>query len=167
MIESYLEWTPKIHPSVYVHPTACIIGNVIIEANCSVWPYAVIRGDIGSIRIQEGTNIQDHALIHISNGTSVNIGKYVTIGHHAIIHGAHVDDEVLIGMGSVLLDDSHILKHSIVGASALVTAKKTFLEGSLILGSPAKRVKEVTQQEIVGIKENAEHYIQLKENMKR
>lgn len=162
MIETFLEWTPKIHPSAYVHPTACIIGDVIIDADCSIWPYAVIRGDLGQIHIQEGTSIQEHVLIHSDKDSKVTIGKHVTVGHRAILHGTHVDDEVLIGMGSILLDYSHIKKHSIVGAGALVTSNKTFLSRSLILGSPAKVVKEVSEQDIISIKENAEHYIQLK-----
>lgn len=163
MIETFLEWTPRIHPSAYVHPTACIIGNVIIEADCSIWPYAVIRGDMGLIHIQEGTNIQEHVLIHCDKGSSVSLGKYVTVGHQAILHGTHIEDEVLVGMGSIVLDYSHIKKHSIVGAAALVTSNKTFPEKSLILGSPAKVVKEVSEPEVKKIRENAEHYVQLKD----
>jgi carbonic anhydrase/acetyltransferase-like protein (isoleucine patch superfamily) len=163
MIESFLEMTPRINPSAYVHPTAIIVGDVVIEANCSVWPYAVLRGDIGSIYIDEGTNIQEHVLIHTSTDSNVRVGKHVTVGHQAIIHGACVDDDALIGMGSILLDHSHILKHSIVGAGALVTSKKTFPIASLILGSPAKRVKEVSAAEIKEIRVNADHYIELKE----
>lgn len=163
MIETFLNWTPKIHPTAYVHPTACIIGDVIIEADCSIWPYAVIRGDMGHIHIQEGTNIQEHVLIHSDKDATVSIGKLVTVGHRAIIHGSHIEDEVLIGMGSILLDDSHIRKHSIVGANALVTTNKTYQERTLLLGSPAKVVREVSEQEIVSIQQNAEHYIQLKE----
>lgn len=163
MVESFLQWTPKIHPSAYVHPTACIIGHVVIEANCSVWPYAVLRGDIGLIHIQEGTNIQDHALIHTSTDSTVIIGKNVTIGHQAMIHGAHIEDDVLIGMGSVLLDHSLICSHSIVGARSLVTSNKTFPKASLIIGSPAKVIRLVNEEEIHGIIENAEHYKRLKE----
>lgn len=160
--QSFFNHSPKIHSTAFVHPTAVIIGRVTIEADCSVWPYAVIRGDIEPIHIRRGTNIQDHVMIHTSTGAPVEIGEYVTIGHQAIIHGATIYENVLIGMGSLLLDYSVIHKHSIIGAKAMITSNKVVAERSLMLGSPAELVREVTQPEILQIKENADHYIQLK-----
>ena len=160
--QSFFNHSPKIHSTAFVHPTAVIIGRVIIEADCSVWPYAVIRGDIEPIHIKRGTNIQDHVVIHTSTDAPVEIGEYVTIGHQAIIHGATIHEKVLIGMGSLLLDHSVVHKHSIIGAKAMITSNKIIHERSLMLGSPATLVREVTQQEIFQIKENADHYIRLK-----
>lgn len=163
MIDSFENKTPSVHPSAYVHPTAVLVGDVSVGADCSVWAYAVLRGDIGSIVIEEGSNIQEHVLIHTSIDSNVHIGKYVTIGHQAIIHGATIEDEVLIGMASILLDHAHIKKHSVVGAGALITSNKTFDQASLLLGSPAKKIKQVSEKEISEIIINAKHYIELKE----
>ena len=161
-IQSFFNHSPNIHPTAFVHPTAVIIGRVTIEADCSIWPFAVIRGDIEPIHIRRGTNIQDHVVIHTSTGAPVEIGEYVTIGHQAIIHGATIHEKVLIGMGCLLLDHSIVHKHSIIGAKAMITSRKIIHERSMMLGSPATLVREVTQQEIFQIKENADHYIRLR-----
>ncbi len=161
-IQSFFNHIPNVHPTAFVHPTAVIIGQVTIESDCSVWPYAVIRGDIEPIHIKRGTNIQDHAMIHTSTGAPVVIGEYVTVGHQAIIHGATINEKVLIGMGSLLLDHCVIHKHSIIGAKALITSHKVVKANSLMLGSPAQFVRDISQAEMFSIKENADHYIRLK-----
>ena len=162
MIQSFKGKTPQIDASVYVHETAIIIGDVIIKKDCSIWPYVVIRGDTEPIVIDEGTSIQEHVTIHAYKGYPVHIGKHVTVGHHALVHGATIEDEVLIGMDSVLLDGCLIKKHSLVGAKALVTSRSVFDERSLILGSPAKVVKRLDDQQVESILESAQEYIDLK-----
>ena len=133
---------PKIDPSCYVHPSAVIIGNVTIEKNCSIWPNAVIRGDENSILIKEGTNIQDCSVIHADKDHPVIIGKDVTVGHGAIVHGAIVEDKCLIGMHATVLSGSKIGRGSIVGAGALVTENKEIPESSLVVGIPGKIIKK-------------------------
>lgn len=166
LIETFNKKTPSIDSTAYVHSTAVIIGDVTIKANCSVWPFAVIRGDVEPIFIDEGTNIQDHAMIHASSGYPVTVGKHVTIGHHAIIHGATIHDEVLVGMDSVVLDGSIIEKHCLIGAKALVTSHSKIKERSLVLGSPAKVICDLSLTQVKSILDNADEYIQLKEKAK-
>src|SRR5690554_3384751 len=164
-IETFDHKTPVIDPSAYIHPTAVIIGDVIIKADCSIWPYAVLRGDVAQIVVDEKSNIQDHAMVHCTTGNPVYIGKSVTIGHSAIIHGAVIEDEVIIGMDSVVLDSARVKKHSLVGAKSLVTSKTIIPERSLVLGSPAKVICDLSQTQIKSILDNAEEYLFLKNKM--
>lgn len=164
-IEAFNNKSPKIDATVFVHPTAVIIGDVTIGAHSSIWPYAVLRGDVEPIVVGENTNIQDHVLIHSTTGNPVFIGKYVTIGHQAIIHGAIIEDEVLIGMDSLILDGARIKTHSLVGAKALVTTNSIVPEKSLVLGAPAKVICDLNQTQIKGILDNAHEYIELKNKM--
>jgi carbonic anhydrase/acetyltransferase-like protein (isoleucine patch superfamily) len=146
-----------IHSSVKILPGAKVIGDVKIAQNSSIWFNAVVRGDIGSIIIGSSSNVQDNCVIH----SPAEIGDYVSIGHAAVVHGCHIHDNCLIGMNSTILDGAKIGKNSIVGAGAVVTEGKEFPDGSLILGVPAKAVRELTPEEIKAIKDNALSYVEL------
>lgn len=138
-----------------------IRGNVTFGNDCSVWHNAVIRADSGSITIGNRTNIQDLVMIHTGEGGyDVNIGDDVTIGHSAIIHGCTIKDGSLIGMGAIIMNGASIGKHCIVGAGSLITQHKQFPDNTLIMGSPAKAVRSLTEEEIQGNLRNAELYVQ-------
>lgn len=160
-IMKYKEYSPKIEEDVFIAPNAYVIGDVELENKVGIWFGVTIRGDSGNIKIGEGTNIQDNSVIHCSDYIPTIIGKNVTVGHACVIHSANIQDNCLIGMGATVLDDAIISKNSIVGANALVTKGKVFEEGMLILGSPAKAVRKLTEEEILGITKNAEHYQEL------
>lgn len=156
---------PKVHASAYIAEGARVMGNVELGENVSVWYNAVIRGDLKNpIKIGKNSNVQDNAVIHLSEKSIVEIGENVTIGHAAIIHGAKIEDNVLIGMGAIVLDGAHIKSNSIIGAGALVTGGKIVEEGSMMLGSPAKFVRECSEDEIRSITDNALEYV---ENIKK
>ena len=144
-----------------IYEGAKVIGDVDLKDNVSIWYNAVVRGDIEPISIDENSNVQDNCVIHVSKDYPVKIGKHVSIGHNATVHGCTIDDNVLIGMGSVIVNGAHITKNCLVGAGALVTEHKTFPEGSLIIGSPAKAVRQLTKEEIEGITNNADEYVKL------
>lgn len=145
---------------VYVGENVVIKDKVSFQDNCSIWHNAVIRGDSDTITIGSRTNIQDLVMVHTGfNNQPVHIGDNVTIGHSAIVHGCTIEDNCLIGMGSIIMNNAHISKNSIVGAGALVTEGKEFEEGSLILGSPAKCIRKLTQEEIQSIQTNADLYV--------
>ncbi|AIS32665.1 MULTISPECIES: gamma carbonic anhydrase family protein [Methanobacterium] len=150
-----------IHPSVQIFPGVHTIGNVIIGANSSVWYNAVIRGDMESITIGNNSNVQDNSVLHSSKGYPLKIGDYVSVGHAAVIHGCTVDDNCIIGMNATLLNGSHIQKNSIVAAGSVVTGGKVFPENSLIMGVPARVVRELSEEEVQGIKDNALRYFNL------
>lgn len=152
----------KKKDSVWIAQTADVVGNVTIGEESSIWYRAVVRGDIAPIEIGEGTNVQDGAVLHGSLGTPVTVGNCVTIGHNAIVHGCTVGNNVLIGMGAIVLDNAVIGDNCIVGAGSLVTKGKEFPAGSLILGSPAKAVRQLTQEEIKKTADNAMEYMVLK-----
>lgn len=144
-----------------IYEGAKIVGDVSLGDNVGIWYNAVVRGDEAPISIGERSNVQDNCVVHVSEGKPVKIGKNVSIGHGAIIHGCTIDDNVIIGMGAIVLNGAHIKSNSLVGAGALVTENKEFPEGSLIIGSPAKAVRELSEEEIEGISENAEEYVKL------
>ncbi|WJI09917.1 gamma carbonic anhydrase family protein [Methanobacterium sp. CWC-01] len=146
-----------IHRTVKLFSGAKIVGEVKIGQNSSVWYNAVIRGDMGSITIGESSNIQDNSVVH----SPAKIGDFVTVGHSAVVHACTVEENCIIGINSTILDGAVIRKNSIVGASALVTAGKEFPEGSLILGVPARAVRQLGQEEISRIKDNALRYVEL------
>jgi len=133
---------PEIHKSSFVAKTAVIIGNVTIGKNCGVFPYAVIRGDENSIKIDDGSNVQDCCIIHCDKEHSVKIGKNVSLGHAAVIHGAIIGDDCLIGINATILNGVKIERGSIVGANALVTTDMKVPENSLVLGVPGRVVKQ-------------------------
>jgi carbonic anhydrase/acetyltransferase-like protein (isoleucine patch superfamily) len=146
--------------NVFIAEGAVIIGDVSIEKDSSVWFNAVIRGDVHYIKIGERTNIQDGSVLHVTNGKYfLEIGNDVTIGHNAVVHGCIVKSNVLVGMGSVILDRAVVNSNSIVGAGALVKEGFTVPEGVLVAGVPAKIIRDVTDEEIMKIKESAMGYV--------
>ena len=147
--------------SIVICPNARVLGNVEFGSDVSIWFNAVVRGDIESITIGNNSNVQDNCVIHCSNDFPVVIKDNVSIGHGAIIHGCTLEDNVLIGMNATVLNGAHISKNSIVGAGAVVSEGKEFPEGSLILGVPAKVVKQLSQEQIKHIQENADNYHEL------
>jgi carbonic anhydrase/acetyltransferase-like protein (isoleucine patch superfamily) len=170
-LSKYLDTFPAVGANVFVHPSAQVIGDVIVGDDCSIWPNAVIRGDVNSIRIGNGTNIQDLAMCHVTHksahlpdGYTLTIGDHVTIGHSAILHGCSIGNDVLIGMGSIILDDVVIEDNVMVGAGSLVTSGKRLESGFLYMGSPAKQARPLTPDEITGLRYSAEHYIRVKNN---
>ncbi len=157
----FLATAPTIHPSAFVAGNATVIGDVTLGEESSIWFQAVLRADIHRIVIGPRSNIQDGAVVHLADDYGVEVGELVTVGHKAILHACKVDNEVLIGMGAIVLDGAEIGARSIVGAGALVTGGKKFPPGSLILGSPAKVVKQLSLDEQAGLKAWAEKYVQL------
>ena len=151
---------PEIHKSSFVAKTAIIIEDVKIKENCGIYPYSVIRGDQNSIRIDNGSNIQDCCVLHVNKQHSINIGKNVSIGHGAIIHGATIEDNVIIGMNATVMNGCKIGSGSIIGANALITEKKEIPENSLVMGIPGKIIKQDEKYKEMAEK-NAETYKKL------
>lgn len=151
---------PKIHPSCYIDESAVIIGDVIIEEGCSVWPCAVIRGDRNRITIEKGTNVQDGCIIHTDDKHEVRIGRNVSIGHGAIVHGAIIEDNCLIGMHATILSGAKIGKGSLIGANALVLEDIEIPDHSLVVGVPGKVIRKDESLEEYIIK-NAKDYMDL------
>jgi carbonic anhydrase/acetyltransferase-like protein (isoleucine patch superfamily) len=153
---------PKIAEDVFVAPNAAVIGNTEIGAGASVWFAASVRGDLNEIRIGARTNVQDGAVVHVTPETGpTHIGDDVTIGHLAILHACTLEDLCLIGMGACLLDGVVVERHAMVAAGALVTPGKRVPSGQLWAGSPAKHMRDLSQQEIAEIAESADHYREL------
>ena len=159
---------PSISDDVRVDPTAVVIGDVVIGARSSVWPQAVIRGDVQSIRIGARTNIQDGAIVHVTHdgefspgGFSTSIGDDVTVGHRAIIHACTIGSRVLVGMGAIVMDGAVVEDDVIIGAGALVTSGSRLESGWLYVGSPAKAVRELKPGERRFLPYSAEHYTKL------
>ncbi|MBE0496044.1 MAG: gamma carbonic anhydrase family protein [Campylobacterales bacterium] len=162
--------SPSLHPSVFVAPSADIIGDVTIGEESSVWFNCVLRGDVHRIVIGKRCNIQDLSMLHVthytlpdkSDGNPTILGDDVTIGHRVMLHGCVVEDACLIGMSATILDNARIGKESIVGAGALVTKNQVFPPRSLILGAPAKRVRELTDEEVAQLYTSAQRYVEYK-----
>jgi len=154
------ELVPKLAPSVYIHSTAVLAGGVNLGENVSVWPCAVLRGDIASITIGDNSNIQDNACVHVDYNCPAIIGRGVTVGHGAIVHGSKIGDNCLIGMNAVVLE-SEIGPNCLIGAGAVVTAGKNIPAGSLVMGVPAKVIRELTEDEINSMLQNAREYVKL------
>ena len=152
--------TPIIHPDAYIAPNATVVGNVRIGAGSSVFFGSVLRGDREPITIGDDTNIQDNCVLHEEFGHPVSVGSRVTVGHGAILHSCTIGDETLIGMGAIILNGAVIGSHCIVGAGALVTGKMNAPDGSLIVGAPAKVVRELTEKEKESRLANAALYYQ-------
>lgn len=162
MIYSYENKKPVIASSVFVAQSADIIGDVKIEEGSSIWFGVVIRGDSNYIKIGRGSNIQDNSVIHVnSNDNGVNIEDNVTVGHGAILHGCTIRSNCLIGMGSTIMDNAEIGEGTIIGANSLVTSGKKIPSGVLCMGSPAKVIRKLTEEEKLSITQNAEHYIEM------
>jgi carbonic anhydrase/acetyltransferase-like protein (isoleucine patch superfamily) len=160
MIYDFEDHTPELHPNSWIAPNAVIIGKVELKKDSNIWFNVTLRGDVEPITIGEGSNVQDGSVIHSDPGCPVIIGKNVTIGHLVMLHGCVIEDDCLIGIGSTILNKAKIGKNSIIGANALVTENKVIPERSLVLGSPGKIVRQVTEKEIEDIKENGRHYIE-------
>ena len=152
--------------SIVICPGAQVIGEVEMGSDVSIWHGAVVRGDTDSITIGNNSNVQDNCVVHCTKGFPVKIGDNVSVGHGAIVHGCILEDNVLIGMNATVLNGAHIGKNSIVGAGAVVSEGKEFPEGSLILGVPAKKVKDLTPVQIDHIQENADNYVKLSKQYK-
>lgn len=152
---------PIIDPSAFIDETALIIGDVTIHREASLWPFTVIRGDIEPIEIGAETNVQDHTVVHTDPGYPTRIGERVTIGHRCVIHGCTVEDEVIIGMGAVLLTGSRVRRRCIIGAGAVVREGQEIPEGSIAVGVPAKIVRTVTEKDVERILNNAKSYLEL------
>lgn len=159
--------TPIICESAYISESVDIIGNVQIEENVNIWFGSRIRGDINKVIIGENSNIQENSVLHIDSKSPCIIGKNVTIGHGSIIHGCNISDNVLVGMGSIILNDAKIGKNTIIGAGSLITQGKVFPDGVLILGNPAKVVRELTEAEIESIQLSADNYVSLSKKYKK
>ena len=151
--------TPKIDSSVFIAKGAVVLGNVTIAKDCSIWYNATIRSTLAPITIGEGSNIQDNAVVHVGEEHPTTIGSYVTIGHGAIVHGCTIGDNSLVGMGAIILNGAKIGKNCIIAAGALIPQKKEIPDNSLVIGSPGKIVRQVTETEIVSNEINAKHYI--------
>ena len=160
------EKTPKIHPSCYIAPTAVIIGDVEIGPNCSVWDHATIRGDFNKVIIEEGSNIQDNAVIHVTAAGGTHIGKNVSVGHSAIVHRATVKDQCIIGMNSAVLDGAVIGEYSIVGANAMVKEGMEVPPMSLVVGVPAKVLRSGDEKLKEHTLRNAQNYHKLRDEHK-
>lgn len=168
-IREFENTVPNTDPESYIDDTALVIGHVKIGKNSSVWPFALVRGDVNSITIGHNTNIQDHSVLHVSHdgpylpgGAALTIGNNVTVGHRVTLHGCTIKNNCLIGMGATIMDGAVVQPLTIVGAGSLVTSNKELESGYLWLGNPARRVRPLTQEEIDSIEYSAQHYVRLK-----
>jgi carbonic anhydrase/acetyltransferase-like protein (isoleucine patch superfamily) len=170
-LTSYLGISPVIADETYIHASAEVIGDVSVGKNCSIWCNAVVRGDVNRISIGEGSNIQDFAMCHVTHKNASNpegypliIGKHVTIAHAVVLHGCTIEDECLIGIGSIVMDNAVVEKNVMVGAGSLVPPGKRLESGHLYVGRPAAKVRALSAEEIAHLKYSAEHYIRVKNN---
>ena len=150
---------PRVDPTAWIADSAEVMGNVHLGPDASVWFGCVLRGDTESMHIGEGSNIQDLSVLHADFGQPLHIGRHVTIGHKVMLHGCTIGDESLIGIGAVVLNGARIGKNCLVGAGALVTEGKEFPDGSMIVGAPARVVRQLTPEQIEGLRQSARHYI--------
>jgi len=172
MIYPFKKWTPKLGVNTWIAPSADVVGNVTMGKECSIWFGCVVRGDVHYISIGDRTNIQDLSMIHVthykkedmSDGNPTIIGSDVTIGHRVMMHGCTIEDACLIGMSATILDGAVIGKESIVGAGSLVTKNKIFPPRSLIMGSPAKVVRELNDDEVKELYASATRYVNFKQD---
>lgn len=168
-IQAFNQYFPRIDPTAFIHNTATIIGDAVIGAHSSVWPGAVVRADINYIRIGNNTNIQDLSMLHVHHqserdpeGSPLIIGNNVTIGHTVILHGCTIEDECLIGMGSIVMDKAVVQKHVLLAAGSLVPEGKVLESGYLYVGRPAKKVRALTPDELTHFLYSANHYVSVK-----
>jgi carbonic anhydrase/acetyltransferase-like protein (isoleucine patch superfamily) len=159
-LDRFLLKKPKLGKGVYIARGAAVLGDVTLGDYSSVWYNAVLRGDINRIVVGHHTNVQDNAVLHLADDFPCVVGNYVTIGHSAVVHACTVRDEVLVGMGAIILDGAVIGRQSIIGAKALVTQGTKIPAGSLVLGAPAKVVRALTKQERAGVKYWAQKYVE-------
>ncbi|MDX1740288.1 MAG: gamma carbonic anhydrase family protein [Rhodothermales bacterium] len=160
MIDSFLGTSPRLDATNFVAPNAIVIGDVTLGSDSSVWFGAVIRGDVNWIRIGDCSNVQDHAVVHVTHGTApTRIGSYVSVAHRAVIHGCTIRDRVLLGIGCIVLDHAEVGPDCIVGAGAVVTPRTVIPPRSLVTGVPARVVRSLTDEEVESIRRNAENYV--------
>ncbi|MBC8097650.1 MAG: gamma carbonic anhydrase family protein, partial [Akkermansiaceae bacterium] len=159
-LDTFLRQEPKLGQGVYIARGAVVLGDVQLGDFSSVWYNAVLRGDINRIVVGHHTNIQDNAVLHLADDFPCALGNYVTVGHSAVVHACEVGDEVLVGMGAIILDGAVIGEQSIIGARALVTQGMKIPPGSMVLGSPAKVVRPLTEKERASLKHWADKYVQ-------
>jgi len=160
MLRAYRGILPIVAPSAFIEETAVVIGDVVIESESSVWFNSVIRGDVHYIRIGHRTNIQDLSLLHVTHNTHpLIIGDDVTVAHHTVLHGCTIQDRVLIGMGAIVMDGVVIGEDCLVGARSLITEHVVIPPKSLVLGSPARVERQLTETELSWIKESAQNYL--------
>jgi carbonic anhydrase/acetyltransferase-like protein (isoleucine patch superfamily) len=152
--------SPEVHATAWVADSAQVMGRVSLAENASIWYGAVLRGDNDHISVGRDSNVQDGSVLHTDHGVPLVIGEGVTIGHKVVLHGCTIGDYALVGIGSVVLNGARIGRHCIVGAGALVTEGKQFPDGVLIVGSPAKVVRELTPEQIERLRASATHYVQ-------
>lgn len=160
-LATYLGQKPVTAAAAFVASNATIVGAVTLGADSSVWYGCVLRGDINTIEVGEGSNIQDLTMVHLADNHGVKIGRYTTVGHSAIVHACEIGDECLIGMGATVLDGAKIGDQCIVGAHSLVTQRFVAPPGSMIMGSPAKVVRPLTPEERAGLKKWALKYVEV------
>jgi len=172
-IRSFNGRNPQVAKSAYIDESAAVIGDVVLGKDSSVWPQVSVRGDLLRITIGDSTNIQDCSTLHtteypkgLGEGSPLTIGDEVTVGHGVILHGCQIKNNCLIGMGSIVLDDAVIEPWVFLGAGSLVPPGKTLESGYLYVGSPAKKIRLITEQERKIIKENAQHYVKVKDRYK-
>jgi carbonic anhydrase/acetyltransferase-like protein (isoleucine patch superfamily) len=151
---------PEVADSAWVADSAQVMGAVRIAADASVWFGVTVRGDTETIEIGEGSNIQDGSVMHADHGKPITVGKNVTVGHMVMLHGCTIGDGSLVGIGAVVLNGARIGKNCLVGAGSLVTEGKEFPDGSMIMGTPAKVVRELTAEQIEGLQQSARHYVE-------
>ncbi len=168
-IRRFKSHIPKLADSVFIDPTALVLGDVEIGEDSSVWPMAVLRGDVHSIRIGKHTSIQDGTVCHVTHdgpfdpgGYDLVVGDNVTVGHKAILHGCHIEDNCLIGMGAVVMDGAIIREHVIIGANSLVPPGRELEGGYLWVGSPARKIRKLTEEEISFFEYSANNYVRIK-----
>lgn len=153
------ELEPEVHDTAFVHPEATLIGEVYLGRDCSVWPSATLRGDSNAVAVGNRSNVQDNAVLHVSSEHRLEVGKGVTIGHSATVHGCTVDDDVLIGMGATVLSGAEIGEGSIVAAGTVVPEDESIPPESVVMGVPAELKREADGEDLQFIKENAREYV--------
>jgi carbonic anhydrase/acetyltransferase-like protein (isoleucine patch superfamily) len=151
--------SPQVPDSAWVAPNAQVMGDVVMGEHSSLWYGAVARGDTATLTIGAGSNVQDGSVLHADRGAPLTIGEGVTVGHQAVLHGCTVGDGSLIGIGAIVLNHARIGRHCLVGAGSLVTEGKVFPDGVMIMGTPAKVVRELTPEQIEGLRQSAAHYV--------
>ena len=159
MIYEFENNTPLLHKDAWAASNAVLIGKVILKKDANVWFNVVLRGDLEPITIGENSNVQDGSVFHTDPGCPLILGKNVTVGHMVMLHGCEIADNTLIGIGSTILNKAKIGRNCIIGANTLIPENKTIPDNSLVLGSPGKVIRQVTDKEIEEIKENAKHYV--------
>lgn len=169
-IRTFKQYDPDIGRDVYIDESAVVIGQVEIGHDSSVWPNTTIRGDVNWIKVGANTSVQDGSVLHVTHdhtnkhpgGFPLTVGSQVTIGHNVVLHGCTVEDNCLIGMGAIVLDGAHLEKNVFLAAGALVSPGKRLESGYLYVGSPAKKLRALSDEEIAGLQYSAEHYVRLK-----